>query len=151
MRFRKPAIALAAVLGLMATSTNAFAAADVSVGGSCKVSANWTVTTSVNFDNTSGSPSTGSVDYAVMSSPNFMATDINNSYIQVFAGNGALLSVNFGNWVRDTSKSGYVYRTDATSANVNVRRVLVNPMTSTGISGVRCSEYSSAVNHYSVN
>lgn len=148
-RFSLAVVAIvAALLGLFSVAP-AQAAADITRSGSCNASANWQINVSVNFDNTSGSPSTGTVDYAVMSSPNFLDTgSINGSSIEAFAPNGQELNLAFPMWVRDTSKPGYVYRTDPQNANVGVRRVVIDPETSTN---VECSDFSSAVTIYSAN
>lgn len=144
---RKLPIALLAALALIiGTSTTAQAAADITRGGSCSVSANWSITTSVNFNNTSGSPSTGSVDYVVLNSPGALYTG-GAAGVEFFNASGGSISTGPDIFIRDYDKPGYVYRADYDSGP-GVRRVKINPKAYTG---TYCSEYSSPSTIYSAN
>lgn len=144
-RFSLAVIAIiAAVLGLFSVAP-AQAAASITKGSSCSLSANWPVAVSVNFHNTSGSPSTGEVNYVVLSSPGALdgTTDI-----QAYDPQGDYVSLGGLPLVRDYSKPGYVYRADPTIFSDNVRRVVFNPRAYTQYF---CSDYSSKATVYSSN
>lgn len=131
-------VALLVVLG-MGVGT-AQAAADITKGSSCSVSANWSIAGSANFNNTSGSPSTGYVDYLVVNSPGQLGA----THVTLYRADGTSIGTQ-APWVRQ-NVPGYVYRMDPNVSNI--RRVYMNPSSYTG---VYCSEYSGAMNFYSSN
>ncbi len=137
---------IAVMLGLVSVAP-AQAAADITRGGSCSVSANWSIAISVNFNNTVGSPSLGTVDYIVMNSPGSLGA----FHVRYFGAVGQVLR-GFGSsemsQYRDVSKPGYVYRVDPSGDNDDVRRVEINPESYTGIS---CSAYGDPSMIYSAN
>lgn len=141
------AIALASVVAILGLSVApAQAAADITKGSSCSVSANWSIKGSVNFNNTSGSPSHGIVDYVVLNSPGPMSFSTNAGLIFFTVGGAQYFSGN--SWVRQDAP-GYVYRNDPGNlANVQIRRVEMDPRSNTG---VNCSDYSSWMTFYSSN
>lgn len=138
------AVALASGIAL-ASAPGASAATDITRAGSCKLSANWTVNISVNFNNTGGSPSTGEVDYVVMSSPGELS---GTSDVQAYTESGDYVDTGWTGWERDFSKPGYVYRNDPTQARGGARKVVTNPRAYTGYF---CSDYSQKSTVYPIN
>lgn len=125
-----------AVLSL-ALASSAHAAADISVGDSCKVSANWTINGSVNFDNTSGSPSRGYADYAVMTSPGPLSVTYSTITYYDWTGrevHGPAL------WTRQGSGTNpYTYRIDPNLSGIH--QVRIDPEAN-GPTGPYCTGYS---------
>lgn len=135
----------ALVIAAMATlgfASSAEAAVDISKGSSCTVSANWSIAGSVNFNNTSGNPSHGVVDYLVVNSPGPMGA------IDVRFYNVAGTQYTTGAYWLRQNVPGYVYRLDPNDRTNQIRRVVVNPSSNTG---VYCSQYSSSMSFYSSN
>jgi hypothetical protein len=135
--------AVVLVLGLGLGST-AQAATSISVGGICKVSANWTVNVSVNFQNTSGNPSRGYVNYIAMSSPGRLdATDDDGtraSEIYLIDPTGNFVVSHSWHFV-DYYGGLYHYRADPDLYNIST--VKVNPRTNA--SSTWCTDYAIAV------
>lgn len=149
-------LALAAGIGALAVGVSALpaaAAADISRPGSCSLSANWQVNITANFNNTSGSPSRGLLDYLVLSSPGALDQSVGSGHSAASAydvnGNTVWLAGDDGgSWVRDTSKPGFVYRLSPDPDEPAVRQVRINPRSNTG---VQCSDYSSYSAIFSAN
>jgi hypothetical protein len=133
------------VTGAIASSTPVQAASTITIGGSCRLSANWLVNISVTYNNTNGSPSTGTFRYAVMDSPGPLYQDtVNGSSIQGRRSDGSVIwsgSDRPSPWKKITTTNGrYVYRFDPWIIHTGNRYVEINPRAAT--SGVRCSDYS---------
>ena len=89
---------------------SAEAAGDISVGGSCKLSANWKVTVSANFNDTHGSPSRGFLDYVVISSPGYLIDTLYSAYNGSYEYSRTSFSVSSG--------PPYVFRSDPNQENM---------------------------------
>lgn len=136
--FKRIAVTLASLALLLGTSEPAQAAADITRGGSCKHSEGWTTLVSVNFNNTSGSPSTGDIDYITLNSPGPLIPG--QTILAFYDANLTETGATSYGWVRDLDKlPRYVYRADPSGvATRNIRRVEIDPRTNTG---VWCSLY----------
>lgn len=143
---RKIITSLLICLGLiLAGGAHAQAAADITHPGSCSVSDNWLINTSVNFNDTHGNPSRGTLDYIVVNSPGALAPFSAHWWHYLGHQSGGT-----SNFIRDWSKPGYVYRADPSAGQVvaGTRRVQINPVAHTGIS---CSDYGEPSTIYSAN
>lgn len=141
-------VGLLTIIGLCFASAPADAATSISLGSSCKLSANWTVNVSVRYLNTHGSPSVGTVDYVVFNSPG--ALNLTNTHSTTVFKNtaGTNQDVGLGSLIRDTSKPGFVYRADTSHSPNTIRRVQFDPSSD---DAHFCSFYDQPVNVYSQN
>jgi len=126
-----PALGAALVLAL-APVASAQAATDISLPGSCQLSAHWPVYTSANFNNTHGSPSRGYLDYLVVRSPGGVsATWSARGTSGQFIGSG------FFYFVKQDSAGDYIYRANPAAMD-NVRKAEITVRGGTGecLSGI---------------
>ena len=153
MKFRTRLVAcLLALAAVFLAAVPASASSDVTAGGSCKLSANWTVKVSINFNNTSpwtGIYNKGTVDYVVLSSPGQLDASSSSGstadfYVTAGGGSHESGSPHRGFTLEDSSPS-WVYRADfGGSAGIpNVYSSFINPKSSTGF---YCTQYSNEAN-----
>jgi hypothetical protein len=134
MRFIKAiimALAVAAIMVLGFGST-AQAATDISLGGSCTTTNGVNVATSANFNNTTGSPSRGYLDYVVISATVHLndVSPANPGYWIAYNTSGT--QIDSGTFPRSYTLSGgrYHYRADPNVSGV--RQVLINGQSRAG-------------------
>ncbi len=109
------ALVFALLIPLFGTAT-ADAATSITVGGSCKLSANWTVYLSARFYNTSGSPSRGYLKYVVARSDGPLQISSSSSTVHYEKTNGSEYDV----VLKPAGRSGgdYLYTADVKQSNV---------------------------------
>jgi hypothetical protein len=119
---------------LIAPPGAAKAAASVTVPGSCRLSANWLLTMSATWYNTSGSPSRGNFRYAVIRSPGALALGAWTIISPHNVSGGLPGDYRFRSAGRDGSD--YLYRADANLANISY--VYIRGQAP---SGIYCEDY----------
>lgn len=146
------ALGLSALLLGIVGIGSAQAAADITKGGLCSVSANWDINVSANFNNTSGNPSTGLLDYVVMTSPGELNdNEFPHSVWRAYNAAGSLVTASYlasGDTWHDKGviDGKHTYRSDPNASSI--RRVEIDPASYTG---VYCHDYSSYTTLYSSN
>jgi hypothetical protein len=119
---------------LIAPPGAAKAAASVSVPGSCQLSANWVLTMSATWYNTSGSPSRGNFRYAVIRSPGALTLG-SVTVIRPHDVSGAVAS-DFRFKAAGRDGTAYLYRADA-----NLPTISYVYIRGQAPSGIFCEDY----------